>query len=257
MRALPALSSLHPVASRPAPRPTGRKAAPRAMGAPAPPGAPPPPPFILGLTGGIGMGKSAVAAMLRARGVPVLDADAVVHALYAPGGAAAPLVGAAFPGAVAAPGAGVDRAALGAAVLGRPEALARLEAIVHPLVAAERVRFVAAAAARGDPLVVLEVPLLFETGAERDCDAVAAVSAPAAAQRARALARPGMGEAKLAAVLGRQLGDAERRARADHVIDTGCAEAETEAAVAALAAKLAAAPRAAYARLLADRVDTK
>ncbi|MGL4444606.1 MAG: dephospho-CoA kinase, partial [Alsobacter sp.] len=144
--------------------------------------------FVLGLTGSIGMGKTATAGMFRAEGVPVHDADAAVHALYA--GEAAPLIAAAFPGTVR--DGVVDRPTLSAAVLGRPEAIARLEGIVHPLVAAARDTFLAGARARNLPLVVLDIPLLFETGGERNCDAVAVVSAPAPVQRDRVLARQGM-----------------------------------------------------------------
>ncbi|GBF98057.1 hypothetical protein Rsub_10285 [Raphidocelis subcapitata] len=204
-------------------------------------------PYVLGLTGSIGMGKSTVSAMLRARGVPVVDADAIVHALYAPGGAAVAPVGAAFPSAVAA--GAVDRAALSAAVVGRPEAMAALEGIVHPLVEAERVAAMREAAERGAALVVLDIPLLFETGGEGACDGVAVVSAPAGVQRARVLARPGMTPEKFEAILGRQVPDAEKRARADFVIDTGCSLRETEAAVdALLAGALARGSGGAYAR---------
>lgn len=190
------------------------------------------PPFILGLTGSIGMGKSATAGMLRDLGVEVLDSDAVVHQLYSPGGGAVGPVGAAFPGAVV--DGAVSRPALSALVVGNPEALARLEAIVHPLVRQEKRRFVATAAAAGADLVVLDVPLLYETGAEAQCDAVAVVSAPEAAQRARVLARPGMSADKLDGILARQMPDAEKRARADFVIDTGVSLEETKRAVAAL-----------------------
>lgn len=188
-------------------------------------------PFVLGLTGSIGMGKSATAAMFAARGVPVHDADAAVHALYAPGGAAAAAIGAAFPGTLAADGS-VDRAALREAVLGRPEAIARLEGIVHPLVRAESEAFLERHA--GAPLVLLDIPLLYETGGEARCDAVAVVSAPPEVQRARVLARPGMTEAAFAAILAKQMPDAHKRARADHVIDTGQGFAHAEAQVARL-----------------------
>ncbi|MDE2405819.1 MAG: dephospho-CoA kinase [Sphingomonadales bacterium] len=186
-------------------------------------------PFILGLTGSIGMGKSAVAAMLRELGVPVFDADAAVHALQGPGGALLPEIEAAFPGTTGPEG--VDRPALGAAVFGDAGKLARLEGIVHPAVAAMRQRFMAENEAQ--PLVVFDIPLLFEKGAT-GVDAVAVVSAPAEAQRARVLARPGMTEDKFAAILRLQVPDAEKRARADYVIDTGVSLAETRAAVAGL-----------------------
>lgn len=184
-------------------------------------------PFVLGLTGSIGMGKSATAAMFAARGVPVHDADAAVHRLYGSGGAAAAAIGAAFPGTLAPDGA-VDRGALRAAVLDDPERLAALERIVHPLVGQVAQDFLARHA--GAPLVLLDIPLLYETGGEGRCDAVLVVSAPPAVQRARVLARPGMSEAALAAILAKQMPDAEKRARADFVIDTsrGFAEAEAE-----------------------------
>ena len=189
----------------------------------------------LGLTGSIGMGKSTVAAMFRDLGVPVFDADACVRALQAPGGTLVPAIEAAFPGSTGTEG--VNRARLAAAVFDDTPALRRLEAIVHPAVAAERTRFLAAHA--GAPLVVLDVPLLFETGGDAACDAVAVVSAPAAVQRARVLARPGMTEARLDAILGRQLPDADKRARATHVIATDVPIAETRAAVERLVACLA------------------
>ncbi|MEP9402996.1 dephospho-CoA kinase [Sphingomonas sp. VNH70] len=189
-------------------------------------------PFVLGLTGSIGMGKSTVAAMFRDLGVPVFDADAAVHALQGPGGALLPAIEAAFPGTTSA--AGVDRPALRAAIFGDAAARRRLEAIVHPAVAAERERFLRLHAAA--PLVVLDVPLLYETGGERYCDAVAVVSAPAAVQRVRVLARPGMTETAFAAILASQLPDVEKRARATHVIDTGTTPAATRARVAALVA---------------------
>jgi dephospho-CoA kinase len=172
--------------------------------------------FVLGLTGSIGMGKSATAAMFRRAGAPVHDADAAVHALYS-GEAAAPIE-AAFPGSTR--DGVVDRTALGPLVIGRPEAMARLEAIVHPLVGAERERFLARARSSGAPIAVLDIPLLLETGGERFCDAVCVVTAPEQVQRARVLARPGMTEAKLAGILARQLPDAEKRARAHFLVDT-------------------------------------
>lgn len=173
--------------------------------------------WVLGLTGSIGMGKSATAQMFRALGVPVHDADASVHALYR--GAAVAPVEAAFPG-VARDGV-IDRAALGARVLGDAEAMKRLEAIVHPLVRNAEREFLAAARNKGAHLVVLDIPLLYETGGEKRCDGVAVVSAPAAVQRERVLARPGMDEARFAAILARQLPDVEKRARAHFVIDSG------------------------------------
>jgi dephospho-CoA kinase len=184
-------------------------------------------PFVLGLTGSIGMGKSAVAAMFAGLGVPVFDADAAVHRLQGPGGALLPAIEAAFPGATGP--AGVDRAKLGAAVFGNPEALKRLEAIVHPAVAAMRQAFFAEHAQA--PLVVLDIPLLFEKGGWEQVDAVVVVSASPAAQRQRVLARPGMTPEKFEQILKLQVPDAEKRARADHVIDTGTSLAETRHAV--------------------------
>ncbi|WP_426214550.1 dephospho-CoA kinase [Methylobacterium sp. NFXW15] len=192
-------------------------------------------PFVLGLTGSIGMGKSATAAMFAKLGVPVHDADAAVHALYGPGGAAAEAIGREFPGVLDAAG-GVDRTALRAAVLGDPTRLARLEALVHPLVRAEADAFLARHAKA--PLALLDIPLLYETGGEARCDAVAVVSAPAEIQRERVLARPGMTEATFAAILAKQMPDAEKRARADYVIDTGRGFAAAEADVARIVAAL-------------------
>lgn len=191
-------------------------------------------PFVLGLTGSIGMGKSAVAAMLRDAGVPVFDADAQVHRLQGPGGALLPAIEAAFPGVTGPQG--VDRGALGALVFGDPAALARLEAIVHPAVAEARAAFLAAHA--DAPLVVFDIPLLFEKGHEAGLDAVAVVSAPAAVQRARVLARPGMTAEKFERILALQVPDADKRARADHVIDTGLPLAETARVVNDLVARL-------------------
>ncbi len=173
-------------------------------------------PFVLGLTGSIGMGKSVTASFFAEAGVPVHDADATVHALYA--GAAAPLIEQAFPGTTV--NGVVDRAKLGACVLGKPEAFARLEAIIHPLVKEAEHRFVAEARARGESLVVLDIPLLFETGGDALVDAVVVVSAPAEMQRERAMRRPGMTPAKLEALLRQQTPDAEKRRRADFVVDS-------------------------------------
>lgn len=182
--------------------------------------APGTPPFILGLTGSIGMGKSTTAGLFRAHGIPVHDADACVHRLYAAGGAAVAAVAAAFPGVLGAEG-GIDRARLREAVLGQPDRIARLEAIVHPLVRAEEVAFLEGARAAARALAVLDVPLLYETGGEARCDAVVVVSAPEDVQRARVLARPGMTEAAFAAILAKQMPDAEKRRRARFVVDTG------------------------------------
>lgn len=175
-------------------------------------------PFLLGLTGSIGMGKSTTAAMFMAEGVPVWDADATVHRLYAPGGGAAAALAQDFPEAVR--GGGVDRAALKARLARDPTALARLEQLIHPLVAADRRAFIEGARAEGARLVVLDIPLLFETGADRDLDATLVVTAPEDIQRARVLARPGMTAEHLQAILSRQMPDAEKRRRATHVIAT-------------------------------------
>lgn len=191
-------------------------------------------PFILGLTGSIGMGKSAVAAMLREEGVPVFDADAAVHQLQGPGGPLLPAIEAAFPGTTGPEG--VKRGELGAQVFGDPEALKRLEAIVHPAVAEMRAAFLAENADKD--LICFDIPLLYEKGGGQGLDAVAVVSAPAEMQRERVLARPGMTPEKFAHILSIQVADAEKRARADHVIDTGVSLAETRAEVAALVAKL-------------------
>lgn len=173
--------------------------------------------WVLGLTGSIGMGKSATARMFRVLGVPVHDADASVHALYR--GAAVAPVEAAFPG-VARDGV-IDRAALGARVLGDAEAMKRLEAIVHPLVREAETAFLTKARESGARLVVLDIPLLFETGGDRRVDAVAVVSASKAVQRERVLAREGMTDEKFATILAKQMPDAEKRRRAHFVIDTG------------------------------------
>lgn len=191
-------------------------------------------PLILGLTGSIGMGKSAVAAMFAAAGVPVFDADAEVRALQGPNGALLSAIEAAFPGSTGANG--VDRGALGALVFGNTDALARLEAIVHPAVAAQRTAFLAAHA--DAPLVVFDIPLLFEKGGHAAVDKIAVVSAPPAVQRARVLARPGMTAEKFADILALQTPDAEKRARADFVIDTGVSLEETEREIVALIARL-------------------
>lgn len=191
-------------------------------------------PLVLGLTGSIGMGKSAVAAMFADLGVPVFDADAAVRGLQGPGGALVEPIEAAFPGTTG-PG-GVDRAKLGAAVFGDLAALARLEALVHPAVRVARRDFLREHA--GAPLVVLDIPLLFEKGGADEVDAIAVVSAPPDVQRARVLARPGMTDERFEDVLALQMPDAEKRARADYVIDTGASLAETRAEVARLVEKL-------------------
>jgi dephospho-CoA kinase len=171
----------------------------------------------LGLTGSIGMGKSVTAQMFRDEGIPVHDADAVVHALYK--SRSAPLVQAAFPGTVK--NGEVDRAELSKRVLNNPEAMKQLEAIVHPLVREEEEAFLNAAKTRGSKLVVLDIPLLFETGAEARTDKILVVSADPKVQRNRVLSRPGMTDEKFKAILARQMPDMEKRRRADYVINTG------------------------------------
>jgi dephospho-CoA kinase len=173
-------------------------------------------PFVLCLTGSLGMGKSTAARFFAEQGVPVHDSDAVVHSLYE--GEAVSLIEQAFPGSTS--GGKVDRSKLAAMVLNDQAAIARLEAIVHPMVTAARKNFLAQAQARGEPVVVLDVPLLFETGIDRCCDAVVVVSAPADIQRRRAFERPGMTDDKLAAILAKQMPDAEKRRRADFVVDS-------------------------------------
>lgn len=185
--------------------------------------------IVLGLTGSIGMGKSTVAVMFREFGVPVFDSDASVHRLYAADGAATPLVEAAFPGTTGP--AGVDRQKLSAAVLGDAAALKRLEALVHPLVKAAQDQFRQDAMARDEPLIVFDIPLLYEGGGEKRVDRVAVVSAPAHIQEARVLARANMDAAKFAAILAKQVPDAEKRRRADYIIPTGGSFDETRAAV--------------------------
>jgi dephospho-CoA kinase len=192
--------------------------------------------IVLGLTGSIGMGKSTTAGLFRDEGVPVQDADQVVAELYARGGAAVGPVGEAFPGVIR--DGAVDRAALSERVLGDPAALARLEAVVHPLVQAERDRFLARARRDGAAVAVIEVQLLFEVGADAEADATVVVSASEAAQRARVLGRPGMTEAKLRQILARQMPDAEKRARADFVVDSSGPIAATREQVKAVLAKV-------------------
>jgi len=194
--------------------------------------------IILGLTGSIGMGKSTVASMFEAEGVPVFDADATVHRLQGPEGALVAEIEAQFPGTTGA--GGVNRGALAERVLGEPEALRRLEALVHPAVAREREAFLAQS--RDSPLVVLDIPLLFEAGGWNQVDRIAVVSAPEAVQRARVLARPGMSEEKLERILARQMPDAEKRSRADFVIPTGGPLEETRQAVRRILAELTASP---------------
>lgn len=184
-------------------------------------------PMTLGLTGSIGMGKSTVAAMFAEDGVPVFDADAEVHRLQGPNGAALAAIEAEFPDTTSE--LGVNRTLLREAVMADPTAFARLEAILHPAVAELREAFLESN--RAAPLVVLDVPLLFEAGGWQHVDRIAVVSAPAEVQRARVLARPGMTAERFEAILARQLPDAEKRARADFVIPTGVPIGETRAAV--------------------------
>jgi dephospho-CoA kinase len=171
--------------------------------------------FRLGLTGSIGMGKSTTAAMFADAGIPVWDADAAVHRLYAPGGAAVVPLAAIHPAALQ--NGAIDRAALKAWIAQDPTALPRIEAVVHPLVAADRQSFLSGASA---DIVLLDIPLLFEKGSEVEMDATLLVTAPPALQRARVLSRPGMTEAQFAAILARQMPDREKRARATHIIET-------------------------------------
>lgn len=181
--------------------------------------------FILGLTGSIGMGKSETAKMFRRLGVPVYDADAAVHRLMAPGGAAVAPVEAAFPGVVK--DGAIDRPELGRRVFGDKAALRRLERIVHPLVGRAQRRFLAREARRRTPLVVLDVPLLFENRGEDRTDAIAVVSAPYRVQRQRVLARPAMDEKKFHDILDKQVPDGMKRLRADFVLETGLGRAWT------------------------------
>jgi dephospho-CoA kinase len=171
---------------------------------------------IIGLTGSIGMGKSATAEIFRAEGVSVYDSDRAVHEIYA--GPDAELIEASFPGTVI--DGVVDRSRLAATVLADPDALRRLEALVHPLVVGKREAFVAERRRAGDRFVVFDIPLLFETGGDADVDATVVVTAPEEVQRARVLARPGMTEEKLAVILAKQIPDAEKRRRADFVVHT-------------------------------------
>ncbi len=186
--------------------------------------------FVLGLTGSIGMGKSTAAKMLAAMGAPVCDSDRLVHGLLAKGGAAVPTIAVAFPGVVV--DGAVDRRALGAAVFGNPPALARLEAILHPMVQAAQRRFLARAARRRVRVAVLDIPLLFETHGEKRVDAVLVVSAPLRVQTSRVLARPGMTAEKFAGILARQTPDVEKRRRADWVIPSGAGRHTTRRALA-------------------------
>jgi len=182
-------------------------------------------PVVLGLTGSIGMGKSTAAGMLRRLGAPVHDADAAVHWLLAQGGGAVPEIAAAFPDVVENDA--VDRKKLGQRVFDDPLALRRLEAILHPKVRREAHRFIQRQRRRGSPLVVLDIPLLYETRGDRLCDVVAVVSAPRFVQEARVLRRPGMTRARLERIRAQQLPDAEKRRRADFVVETGLGRLRT------------------------------
>lgn len=173
--------------------------------------------IVLGLTGSLGMGKSTTAKFFAEEGVPVHDADAVVHKLYE--GEAVPLIEQAFPGTTAA--GKVDRGKLGERVIGDAAAMKKLEAIVHPLVRRAEERFLAEAERGGAKVAVLDIPLLYETGGDSRCDAVVVVSAPAGTQRARMMERPGMTEQKFKALLAKQMPDADKRARADFIVDSG------------------------------------
>ena len=188
--------------------------------------------LLIGLTGSIGMGKSETAKMFARHGVPVCDSDALVHALYDEGGAAVEPVGAAFPGVVV--DGRVDRERLSREVVGKPEAMRKLEAIVHPLVAKAQQALLERADTGGVAMVVLDIPLLFETGGRARVDVVVVVSAPAELQRQRVLARPGMTAEKLDAILKKQMPDADKRARADFVVDTSKGLAHAEAQVVAI-----------------------
>ncbi len=200
--------------------------------------------LIIGLTGSIGMGKSTAANAFRRRGIAVCDADAEVHKLYS--GKAAPLIEAAFPGTTV--GGSVDRPKLAQALARDPSGFKRLEAIVHPLVHAAERDFLRAEAARGAKMAVLEIPLLFETGGEKRCDVVVVVSASAASQRERVLARPGMTPEKLDQLLARQMPDAEKRGRADFVVDTDRPIEACDEEIGRIIATLANRPGAAFAR---------
>lgn len=194
--------------------------------------------YKLGLTGSIGMGKSTTARMFADAGVPVFDSDAVVHRLYAPGGAAVDVVEAAFPGVVE--DGAISRDKLSAALARNASGFDRLNAIVHPLVAAEREGFLADAVAAGHELVVFDIPLLFETGGDALVDGILVVTAPADVQRARVLARPGMTEEKFTQILNRQTPDAEKRQRADFIIDTSHGLEAAQKAVDSVIAELSA-----------------
>lgn len=190
--------------------------------------------IVLGLTGSIGMGKSTTARLFAESGIPVHDSDETVHRLYS--GAAAPLVEAAFPGSVV--DGKVDRARLGQRVLGDSHALAKLESIIHPLVRSEADAFLASHRAAGAPLVVLDIPLLFETNGRGRVDKVVVVTASPEIQRQRVLARPGMTPEKFASILAKQVPDADKRRQADYIIDSGLGMDHAREAVASIVAEL-------------------
>lgn len=195
--------------------------------------------FVLGLTGSVAMGKSTTARFFAEEGVPVHDADSVVHRLYE--GDAVAVIEAAFPGTTT--DGKVDRVKLGSRVMGDLAALRQLESIVHPLVQDAEARFVAEAKARGAPVVLLDIPLLFETGGDRRVDAVVVATAPAEVQRARVLERPGMTEQRLQAMLARQLPDSEKRRRADFIVDTSRGFDDARAQVQEILRKVATMPK--------------
>lgn len=197
--------------------------------------------IVLGLTGGIAMGKSTAAGLFRAHGVPVFDADASVHRLLAPGGRAVAEVGRAFAGSVG-PDGGVDRKAVGRAVFGDVAALARLEAILHPLVFADERAWLASQARAGRDVVVLDVPLLLETGGDKRVDAVVVVSAPSFLQAQRVLRRSGMTPDRLAAIRARQMPDREKRTRADFVLESGLDRGTTGRQIGLVLSQLDASP---------------
>jgi dephospho-CoA kinase len=195
--------------------------------------------FVLGLTGSVAMGKSTTAGFFAEEGVPVHDSDSVVHRLYE--NEAVPLIEAAFPGTTA--NGKVDRVKLGSRVMGDLAALRQLEAIVHPLVWDAERRFLADAASKGAPVVLLDIPLLFETGGDQRVDAVVVATAPAEVQRARVLERPGMTEQRLQAMLARQLPDSEKRLRADFIVDTSRGFDDARAQVQEILRKVATMPK--------------
>jgi dephospho-CoA kinase len=195
--------------------------------------------FVLGLTGSVAMGKSTTARFFAEEGVPVHDSDTVVHRLYE--NEAVPLIEAAFPGTTA--DGKVDRVKLGSRVMGDLAALRQLEAIVHPLVWDAEKRFLEEAQARGAPVVLLDIPLLFETGGDQRVDAVVVATAPAEVQRARVLERPGMTEQRLQAMLARQMPDSEKRLRADFIVDTSRGFDDARAQVQEILRKVATMPK--------------